>query len=145
MNGSTGRISTSDTAKQSDSAKTLPFNEALKQIRQLMYEMHYKWENDPDEYRHYKSNEGYIGVVLSYPNWFEADDYRNDEPEASLEIYSYLFGPRRLHQFDDVYEALDEVKRWHKRYMGNDLAATSDADSTDASNPQSGQPESPTK
>jgi len=94
--------------------------DSLTIIREMLYEMHHKWANDPNEDGHYKSNEGYIGVVLNYPNWFEAGDYLTDKPEVSLEIYSYLFGPHRLHEFDSFEEAITEVKKWYKQYMGQE-------------------------
>jgi hypothetical protein len=84
----------------------------LKQIREHLYKLHKAWEDDPNKDGHCKSSEGYVGVIISYPNWFEADDYLNDEPRISCEVYSYLFGPSRLHNFNSLQEAWDEVKNW---------------------------------
>lgn len=84
----------------------------LQRIRVHLYNLHTEWSSDPNIDGHHKSNEGYVGVFLSYPNWFEADDYLNDTPQVSCEVYSYLFGPHRLHQFKTLEEAWSEVKTW---------------------------------
>ncbi len=83
----------------------------LGKIRQHLYNLHSEWAESDDDGGH-KSNEGYVGVFLHYPNWFEADDYLNDYPEVSCEVYSYLFGPHRLHQYRSLEEAWEEVKLW---------------------------------
>jgi hypothetical protein len=83
----------------------------LNKIRKHLFDLHVSWQkNDDDE--HHKSNEGYVGVFLYYPNWFEAKDYLNDEPEVGCEVYSYLFGSNRLHNFKSLEEAWEEVKSW---------------------------------
>jgi len=87
-------------------------HELLLKIRLHLKGLHTKWENDPNRDGHCKSNEGYVGVVMSYPNWFEDKDYMTDEPDISCEVYSYLFGPSRLHHFDSLQEAWDEVQTW---------------------------------
>lgn len=84
----------------------------LFRIRLHLFDLHTKWENDPACDGHHKSNEGYVGLILSYPNWFEAEDYLTDEPEVGCEVYSYLFGPHRLHSFRTLQEAWDEVQTW---------------------------------
>ena len=84
----------------------------LAKIRKHLFELHSLWSTDPNSDDHHKSSEGYIGVILTYPNWFEADDYLKDEPEASCEVYSYLFGPHRLHQYGSLEEAWEAVKTW---------------------------------
>lgn len=84
----------------------------LSRIRVHLYNLHSAWNGDPNSDGHHKSNEGYVGVFFNYPNWFEADDYLNDKPEVSCEVYSYLFGPHRLHQFKSLKEAWEEVKTW---------------------------------
>lgn len=92
--------------------------ELLTKIRKHLYDLHTKWANDPYMDGHHKSNEGYVGVIYSYPNWFEADDYLKDKPEISCEVYSYLFGQRRLHKFGSLKEAWGEVKTWHYELEG---------------------------
>lgn len=86
--------------------------ELLNKIRKHLFDLHTKWLNDPNADGHHKSNEGYVGVILSYPNWFEADDYLNAEPEYRCEVYSYLFGPHGLHEFNSLEEAWREVSKW---------------------------------
>ena len=87
--------------------------ELLKKIRKHLFDLHTAWVNDPNVDGHHKSNEGYVGLSLAYPNWFEAGDYLNDEPEVyGVEVYSYLFGPSRLHRYRTLQEAWNEVKEW---------------------------------
>jgi len=87
----------------------------LKKIRQHLHDLHVEWENDPETDGHCKSTEGYVGLMLSYPNWFETDDYLNAKPEVGCEVYSYLFGPHRLHQYNTMEEAWAAVKTWKYR------------------------------
>lgn len=85
----------------------------LKQIREHLFRLHTLWAEDKTKDGHHKSNEGYVGLSLAYPNWFEADSYTNDKAEVfDVEVYSYLFGPHRLHQFNTLQEAWDTVKDW---------------------------------
>jgi len=86
----------------------------------MLNAMHKKWSKDPSEDGHHKSSEGAIEIICSYPNWFEAKSYTEDKPSISCNIYSYLFGPSRTHEFASMDEALDEVGRWYKGYMGKD-------------------------
>lgn len=89
----------------------------LKEMRAHLAELHHKWQNDPECDGHCKSNEGYIGLLYRLDNWFECDSdvekYKSAEPTFSMiEVYSYLFGPSRLHQFDTIEEAHKEVMSW---------------------------------
>ena len=86
--------------------------ELLTEIREHLNSLHTKWANDSNRDGHHKSNEGYVGVTIYYPNWFESEDYLDDKPEVKCEVYSYLFGPHRLHEFDSLKEAWLEVKNW---------------------------------
>ncbi len=87
--------------------------ELLKKIRKHLFDLHTAWVNDPNDDGHHKSNEGYVGLSLACPNWFEAGDYLNDEPEVyGVEVYSYLFGPSGLHQYRTLQKAWDDVKEW---------------------------------
>lgn len=89
-----------------------PDKELLIKIRKHLYDLHTEW-SQKDNDGHHKSNEGWVGYSVSYPNWFEAYDYLNDEPEIyEVQVYSYLFGPHRLHEFSNLQEAWDEVKTW---------------------------------
>lgn len=97
---------------------TLPERDRLwlEEIRDHLAYLHDEWENEPDFDGHCKSNEGYVGVLFRFPNWHECDgkeDYANKKPIVSMiEVYSYLFGPFRLHQFDSIQEAHKEVMSW---------------------------------
>lgn len=90
----------------------------LIEIRKHLAELHDKWQKEVDSGGdgHCKSNEGYVGILYRLPNWFECDskeEYQNAEPEFSMiEVYSYLFGPNRLHQFESMDEAYKEVMNW---------------------------------
>lgn len=92
----------------------------FKEIRVMLNEMHIKWRKEGDG--HCKSCEGQIELYLHFPNWFESDDYINDMPDfVSCTVYSYLFGPSRLHEFESLEEAYHEVKQWYKDEMGIDF------------------------
>lgn len=88
----------------------------LKAIRLHLADLHEKWQNDPERDGHCKPSEGYVGVIASYPNWFEAgydkEKYISAKPQYMVEVYSYLFGPSRLHTFSSIHEAYNEVMRW---------------------------------
>lgn len=88
----------------------------LGKLRKHLHELHTAWTIDPKSDGHCKSNEGYVGVELAYPNWFETDDYLSVKPEViSVEVYSYLFGPNRLHEYGSLEEAWDAVSKWRYR------------------------------
>lgn len=88
--------------------------ELLIKIRKHLHDLHKAWVADGGG--HHKSNEGWVGFSVSYPNWFEADspiDYLDANPEVyAVQVYSYLFGPHRLHEFDDLLDAWMEVQTW---------------------------------
>lgn len=91
--------------------------ELLNEMREHLAKLHDDWQNDPDFDGHCKSNEGYIGLLYRLPNWFEAGSDKNEyvaaEPELSMvEVYSYLFGPHRLHQYNTIEEAHKAVMQW---------------------------------
>lgn len=90
--------------------------ENIRKIREHLGALHQKWRDDPEQDGHCKSNEGYVGVIFRYDNWHECDNkehYIEKEPELSMvEVYSYLFGPNRLHQYNTTKEALEEVLKW---------------------------------
>lgn len=88
-----------------------------RQIREHLGKLHKDWQEDPDCDGHCKINEGYVGILWRGDNWFETgsdyDTYVKHEPQISrVEVYSYLFGPYRLHSFGSLEEAWDEVKTW---------------------------------
>lgn len=86
-------------------------------IRTHLGELHKKWQEDPNEDGHCKSNEGYVGILFRGRNWFECENNKDKYIQSPLEVdvvevYSYLFGPSRLHSFDSLEEAWEEVKKW---------------------------------
>lgn len=86
--------------------------ELLQKIREHLFKLHKAWSEDPNSDGHCKSSEGYIGITLNYPNWFEAKDYLKDEPQITVSVYSYLFGPHRMHDFNSLESAWKEVQTW---------------------------------
>jgi hypothetical protein len=90
--------------------------ELYNKIRTHLADLHHKWDTDPNKDGHCKSNEGYVGVLFRGKNWFECegkDSYIEDKPSISMvEVYSYLFGPSRLHQYNSLEEAWNDVSNW---------------------------------
>ena len=86
----------------------------LNEIRLLLKEAydHY-FDNDPDP--SCKSAEGQISVY--YGNYWED---KGDLVIRYIEIYSYVFGPTRLHSFKSVDEALETVRQWHQDQLSID-------------------------
>lgn len=85
-------------------------------IREHLANLHEKWTNDKNKDGHCKSSEGYVSITANYPNWFEAESekekYLSSKPTYSISVYSYLFGPSRMHDFSSFEEAWEEVKNW---------------------------------
>lgn len=90
--------------------------ELLREMREHLGDLHQEWQDDPEFDGHHKSNEGYVGLLYRLPNWFEVknkEEYVNAKPVLSMvEVYSYLFGPSRLHTFDTIEQAHKEVMSW---------------------------------
>lgn len=88
----------------------------LREMRTHLGDLHQRWQTDPECDGHCKSNEGYVGLLFRLPNWHETKDkeeYINAPYKLSMvEVYSYLFGPNRLHQFNSLEEAYREVMNW---------------------------------
>lgn len=88
----------------------------LAEMRAHLGKLHDERWNSPDFDRHYKSSEGYVSVLYSFKNWHErtsTEDYINAKPAISMvEVYSYLFGPSRMHSFNTIEEAYQEVMCW---------------------------------
>jgi hypothetical protein len=77
------------------------------------------WKLLEEAYDHYFSYEGHCKsgegtVELSYPSYFEMKDGKR---EPSVTIRSYVLGPDRSHDFDNIDDALTEVRKWHKQEM----------------------------
>ncbi|GAA1064702.1 hypothetical protein [Streptomyces asiaticus] len=90
----------------------------LEELQRLLDEA-YTHYFDNDDVGHCKSSEGYIG--LHFTNYF---DRRDGEPFGinSVEVYSYVLGPHRMHQFDTTAEALEAVREWHREEMARDYS-----------------------
>lgn len=90
-------------------------NEKLKEIRTHLADLHEQWGNDTED-GHHKPGEGFVALRYEMDNWFESkdrEDYINQEPKlVALEVYSYLFGPSRLHTFNSIEQAHKEVLKW---------------------------------
>lgn len=89
--------------------------EILAKIKSHLAELHHEWQNDPNSDGYHKSSEGFISVQFNYPNWFECEnkeEYINSKPTISISVFSYLFGPYRMHDFDSLEEAWEAIKKW---------------------------------
>lgn len=64
---------------------------------------------------HCKSSEGHVSV--SFDNSWRR---RDGEAKLTVEVYSYVLGPHRSHDFDSIDEALEEVRKWHAEEMSYD-------------------------
>lgn len=84
----------------------------FQKIREHLFALHTKWEQDPEADGHHKSSEGLIEITYSYPNWFEAKNYLTDEPEIIISVYSYLFGPSRMHEWKSFEKAWEDISKW---------------------------------
>ncbi|MFE8916831.1 hypothetical protein [Streptomyces globisporus] len=84
----------------------------LSEIQRLLDEAYDHYFKYSDGYC--KSSEGHI--ALNFNHYFERRD--GEAPGIkSVEIYSYVFGPSRLHTFASTADALGVVKVWHDREM----------------------------
>lgn len=83
------------------------------EIIRLIDEAYRHWEKFSDDH-HCKSAEGAVGI--HFGNYFER---RDGVAKVRVEVYSYVFGPNRLHEFDSIDDALEEVRRWHAEEMSN--------------------------
>lgn len=95
---------------------TIEQKKLLHEMRVHLGNLHQAWKDDPEQDGYCKSNEGYVGLLYRLPNWHECkdkDEYIDATPKLSMvEVYSYLFGPSRLHTFDSLEEAHKEVMSW---------------------------------
>ena len=79
-------------------------------IDRLDYAYWLWFEHDHDQ--HAKSSEG--RVTIEFPSYW---DRSNGETEPKVVVYSYVFGPRRTHDFDSVDEAVNAVRAWVDEYL----------------------------
>lgn len=91
------------------------FRAKLEEIQRLIAEAS---QHSLDEDGHCKSSEGAISIDLPpfYWSW-------NDKARPRVQIYSYLLGPSRNHEFDDIDAALKAARRWHSEEMAADRKA----------------------
>lgn len=91
--------------------------EYYNKIRTHLAKLHKEWQEDPEYDGHCKSNEGYVGIIFDAGNWFDCErdeqKYINAPLKVTMvEVYSYLFGPNRLHTYYSLKEAWEAVKEW---------------------------------
>jgi hypothetical protein len=89
----------------------------LEEIMRLMdeaYAHYFSYEG------HCKSDEGYVGLHFN-----NVHDRRSGEPFgiSSVDVYSYVLGPHRMHSFPSTAKALDAVREWHAAEMAYDPEA----------------------
>lgn len=84
----------------------------LQELVRLMDEAYDHYFKVSDGY--HKSSEGYVG--LHFNNYFDRE-YEGLQIKT-VEVYSYVFGPSRCHEFGSIAEALAEVRGWHELEMG---------------------------
>lgn len=82
----------------------------LNEIARLLDEAYTHYFATSDGYC--KSSEGYVSV--SFGNFF---DRRQGIRKRHVEVYSYVLGPSRMHDFDSIEEALETVREWHAECM----------------------------
>lgn len=64
---------------------------------------------------HHKSSEGYVSV--SFGTIFDRYEGLRPGQVNGVEIFSYVLGPSRLHDFDTLDEALATMREWHADEM----------------------------
>ncbi len=85
--------------------------ETLITIRKLLKEAYDHYFEFSDG--HCKMSEGHIS--LSFGDYWKDKDC--ECKITGVEIYSYVLGPSRSHYFDNLDEALEAVKEWHRNEM----------------------------
>lgn len=80
----------------------------LQNLLQEAYEHYFEYGDG-----HCKSAEGLISIELP-PYFWRLEDYLR---RPTIGVYSYVLGPSRMHYFDNIDEALEEVSEWHKAEM----------------------------
>lgn len=88
----------------------------IQEIRKHLANLHELWEEDKDKPSG-KYCEGAITINIKFKDWFESNQNKKEyladnNYSISIEIYSYLFGPSRLHTFNSIEEAHKEVLNW---------------------------------
>lgn len=100
----------------SDSPLTSEETRKLSEISRLLDEAYQHWfDHAPDH--HSKSLEGAISIQI--PSWWKR---RVGIPDVRVNVFSYVLGPSRWHEFDGIDEALATVKEWHRKEMEHDYS-----------------------
>jgi hypothetical protein len=89
------------------------FEAKIEEIQRLLDEAYAHYFEFSDG--HCKSSEGWIQIDL--PTYFMR---RDGDEQVAVSVYSYALGPSRLHRFESVDEALENVKQWHADEMTRD-------------------------
>ncbi len=87
----------------------------VKEIQRLIDEAYDHYFEHSDGYC--KPSEGWVS--LDFGNYWHRKQ-ENAKPVAEIQIYSYVFGPQRTHDFATTGEALDTVREWHRRAMAHE-------------------------
>jgi len=84
----------------------------LVEIQRLLDEAYAHYFENSDGYS--KSSEGWVEV--GFGNYWE----RQKRNAPTCDVYSYVFGPNRMHYFDTIRDALIAVRGWHAAEMVHD-------------------------
>lgn len=96
---------------------TVDFMLKLRKLHELLIQAYKDWElRSPD--LHHKQSDGQVRVITS-DHFFSY----NDNIRPKIEIYSYVLGPYRNHEFDNIDIALEEVTKWHKNQLEMDYSS----------------------
>ncbi|WP_410646246.1 hypothetical protein [Amycolatopsis sp. cmx-4-54] len=89
---------------------TAEFQSKFATLQQLLAKA---YEHNLARDEHCKSSEG--AIRLNFPEFYWS---HNSAKRIGVEIFSYCFGGGgRIHEFDNVDDALDEVRDWHRDEM----------------------------
>lgn len=70
---------------------------------------------------HCKSSEGYVSIEISFGTSWDrfdaAEKGKTVKPKYNVNVYSYVLGPHRSHDFDYPEDALEAVREWHAAEM----------------------------
>jgi hypothetical protein len=90
----------------------------LAEIQRLLDEAYDHYFANSDG--HCKRNEGYVGLHFNTVHERRAGD---PFEIVDVEVYSYVLGPHRTHNFPSTSAALEAVREWHRREMETDYTA----------------------
>jgi hypothetical protein len=87
----------------------------LMEIQRLLDEAYTNYFDKGDGYS--KSSEGWVEV--GFGNFWE----RQERHTPTCNVYSYVFGPHRMHYFETIQAALRTVREWHAHELSRDYEA----------------------